>query len=167
MERRVSFLRLCLLLCFTFTSFNVTSEVITSAPSPIEKLSPELRQLLSQEMMSLQTGMAAIIPAYVSGDWHEISHIALKMKHSYILKQALTQSQKHELHSNLPPSFLKLDQQFHYQAGMLSHAADMKKPELIGFYFSELTRSCVACHSQFAQHRFPALKSKEDTDHQH
>jgi hypothetical protein len=129
MERRVSFLKLCLLLFFTFTSFNITSEVITSGPSPIESLSPELRQLLSQEMISLQTGMTAIIPAYVSGDWHKISDIALKMKHSYILKQTLTQSQKHEFHSNLPASFLKLDQQFHYQAGMLSHAADMKKPD--------------------------------------
>jgi hypothetical protein len=111
--------------------------------------------------------MMAIIPAYVAGDWHQISHIGLKMKNSYILKQSLSQSQVHALHTTLPESFLKNDQQFHYLAGMLSHAADMKKPELVGFYYAELTRSCVTCHRQFAQHRFPALAPTVEMTNQH
>ncbi len=147
-------------LCLSLVSFH------SYAQGSVEKLSPELRGLLSKEMLSLQDGMKAIIPAYVSGDWHEISHIALKMKNSYILKQSLTDAQKHELHSTLPGSFIKQDQQFHYLAGMLSHAADVKKPELIGFYYSELINSCVTCHSQFAQHRFPSLTPKL-TSHTH
>ena len=68
----------------------------------IENLSIELRTLLSKEMLALQDGMMAIIPAYASGDWHQISHIALKMKNSYILKQSLSKAQMHELHSTLP-----------------------------------------------------------------
>ena len=151
---------------FIFTLYLSLVAINSYAESGVEQLSPELRVLLSKEMLSLQDGMRAIIPAYVSGDWHEISHIALKMKNSYILKQSLTRSQMHELHSTLPEDFLKQDQQFHYLAGMLSHAADMKKPELVGFYYSELTGSCVSCHSQFAQHRFPALNSKL-TSHKH
>ena len=137
------------------------------ASQEVENLSTELRGLLSKEMLALQDGMMAIIPAYASGDWHQISHIALKMKNSYILKQSLSTSQVHELHSTLHESFLKNDQKFHYLAGMLSHAADVQKPELIGFYYAELMRSCVSCHSQFAQHRFPALAPKPVTGSHH
>lgn len=133
----------------------------------VEQLSPSLRQLLSKEMLAIQDGMMSIIPAYVSGDWPTISQIALKIKNSYILKQSLSNAQIHELHSTLPPSFLTLDQQFHYLAGMLSHAADTKKPELMGFYYSELTRTCVACHRQFAQHQFPALSDEPEPDNHH
>ena len=157
MKQIISFI---ITLCFSLVTFQSYAE------KGVEALSPELRILLSKEMLSLQEGMKAIFPAYISGDWHEISHIALKMKNSYILKQSLTNAQRHELHSTLPDAFLKQDQQFHYLAGMLSHAADMEKLELVGFYYSELTNSCVSCHSQFALQRFPALNSKL-TPHKH
>jgi len=134
----------------------------------VESLSPKLRELLSKEMVALQSGMMAVIPAYVSGHWNEIEAIGHKMKNSYILKQNLSEEQVHELHSSLPEGFIKLDQQFHYLAGMLSHAAEMKKPELIGFYFSELNESCVSCHTQYATHKFPELAPKKAGDeHSH
>jgi hypothetical protein len=123
----------------------------------VESLSPKLRALLTQEMRSLQNGMQSIIPAYVSGNWSEIEQIADKMENSYLLKQSLTDAQKKELHTSLPASFLKLDQQFHYLSGMLKHAAKNKKSELVGFYFSKLSETCVSCHTQYAVHRFPAL----------
>jgi hypothetical protein len=125
--------------------------------SPIESLSPELRTLLSKEMVAIQQGMTAIIPAYVSGSWSEIEQIARRIKNSYILKQSLTDHQLHELHSTLPEGFIKQDQHFHYLSGMLEHAASNKKAELVGFYFSKMSESCVSCHSQYASHRFPAL----------
>lgn len=150
--------------CFAETpdaNYNVQPE------QAVKHLSAPLRHLLSKEMLAIQNGMMTIIPAYVSGDWQQVSHIALKIKNSYILKQSLTPSQMHELHSILPPSFLALDQQFHYLAGMLSHAADTRKPELMGFYYSELTRTCVTCHSQFAQHQFPALSTQTEIETHH
>ena len=128
--------------------------------SGVQSLSPELRGLLSKEMLALQDGMKSIIPLYVAGQWDEIAHIASKMKDSYILQQNLTKAQMHELHTSLSAAFLKSDQQFHYLSGMLSHAAEMKKPELVGFYFSKLSESCVSCHSQFATHKFPAFVSQ-------
>ena len=110
------------------------------ASSGVEALSHDLRDLLSEEMKALQDGMMSIIPAYVSGNWDEIEAIARKMKNSYILKQKLTGEQIKELHSILPPEFIEKDQDFHYLAGMLEHAAQSKKPELINFYFSEMNK---------------------------
>ena len=134
----------------------------------IETLSPALRTLLTKEMLAIQTGMMAVIPAYASGNWNEIEAIAHNIKHSYILKQSLTDEQSHELHSSLPASFIEQDQQFHYYSGMLEHAASMRKPELVGFYFSKLNEACISCHSQFATHRFPALTPEKDTgEHSH
>ena len=125
--------------------------------SGVELLSPDLLNLLSKEMLALQSGMMSIIPAYIAGNWEEIETTAEKMKSSYILKQSLTESQMKELHSLLPPEFIKKDQSFHYLAGMLEHAAKSEKPELVNFYFSEMIESCIDCHAAFATHKFPAL----------
>ncbi len=135
--------------------------------SEVEALSDDLRNLLSQEMQALQKGMMAIIPAYVSGNWKEIEIIAGKIKNSYILKQSLTESQAKELHSILPHEFIEKDQRFHYLAGMLEHVAEKKKPELINFYFSKMSESCVSCHQTFATHKFPALIPKAEEKHMH
>lgn len=126
----------------------------------VESLSPELRGLLSTEMKALEKGMISVIPAYIAGDWKTIEDIGVKMKNSYILRQHITKKQIAELHSVLPPSFIKLDKEFHYFAGMLSHAAKKQKSELVGFYFSKLSESCVSCHSQYATHRFSGFNSK-------
>ncbi len=129
--------------------------------SGVEALSPDLRNLLAQEMQALQSGMMSIIPAYISGNWAEIESTAKKMKNSYILKQSLTKSQVKELHTALSHSFIEKDQRFHYLAGMLEHAAKNKKVELINFYFSEMNESCASCHAKFATHKFPKFLSKE------
>jgi len=130
------------------------------ADSAVESLSPELRALLSKEMLALQDGMKAIFPAYISGDLTTIAKIAHEIKHSYIMKQSITSAQKHELKSKLPKAFIQSDKQFHKYAGMLEHVAKEKHLELVGFYYSKLTESCVGCHSEYATHRFPDLKEK-------
>jgi len=135
--------------------------------SGVEALSPDLRNLLSKEMKALQDGMMSIIPAYISGNWGEIETTAEKMKSSYILKQSLTENQVQELHLELPPEFIEKDQRFHYLAGMLEHAAQSKKSELINYYFSEMNESCASCHAAFATHKFPALKPTENDEHAH
>ena len=132
----------------------------------VESLSPELRKLLQAEMQALQKGMMDIIPAYVAGNWGEIETIAQQMKNSYIMQQQLTDEQKKELHARLPDSFIEIDQQFHYLAGMLSHVAQVEKTELIGFYISKMGETCLSCHTQFAVHKFPALR-QEPEEHKH
>jgi len=133
----------------------------------VESLPAELRSLLSQEMLALEKGMMSIIPAYISGDWPAIAKTAEHMQHSYILKQNLSPEQAKILHSTLSPEFIQQDQNFHYLAGMLAHAAKHKKPELINFYFSEMTEACTACHTEFATHRFPALATDKKQQHKH
>ncbi len=136
--------------------------------SAVETLSPELRTLLSQEMQALQSGMISLIPAIISGNWNEVATTAGKIKNSYILKQNLTPGQAKELRTILPADFIKQDQQFHYLAGMLKHAAQAEKPELVSFYFSRMTESCVSCHSSYARHKFPAfLKPEKTPEHRH
>ena len=135
--------------------------------SGITTLSPELRELFSREMIELQNGMMEIIPLYVAGNLDEISTIARKMESSYVLKQNLSKSQVHELHSKLSGSFIELDQQFHYLAGMLEHVASMRKIELVGFYISKMNETCVRCHTEYATHRFPALAPKSRDGHSH
>lgn len=136
--------------------------------SGVEALSPGLRELLVEEMVALEDGMMSVIPAYASGNWSEIAEIADKMEKSYILKKNLTDEQKKELHTSLPCAFIKLDQQFHYLAGMLNHAAKSQKPELVGFYFSKLVESCVTCHADYATHKFPAfVPEKQAEGHSH
>jgi len=131
-----------------------------------QSLSPDLRSLLNKEMQALQSGMQALIPAYVAGDMVKIAAIAKNMKESYILKQSITNKQKHELMEKLPKAFLHLDKQFHQRAGMLEHVAQERHSELVGFYYGKLLESCVGCHSQHASHRFTALKKPAD-DHGH
>lgn len=127
----------------------------------VKALSHNLRHLLIQEMQALQTGMMSIIPAYISGNWTNIENTARKMKNSYILKQNLTESQMHELHTVLPHAFIKKDQRFHYLAGMLEQAAHNKDSELINFYIYKMNESCMSCHAKFATHKFPDLLAKE------
>ena len=134
--------------------------------SGVAGLSPELRALLASEMQQLQKGMTEMLPLYVSGQWAEIAVIAGKMEDSYVLKQQLSEEQMHELHTILPADFIELDQQFHYLAGMLEHVAEKQKVELIGFYYSEMGKACVSCHTQHATQRFPALAPKAEA-HEH
>ncbi len=68
--------------------------------SEVESLSPELRALLKQEMLAIQEGMKNIVPAFASGNLEEVSDIAGKINRSFILKQKITDSQKHEIHEN-------------------------------------------------------------------
>ncbi len=134
----------------------------------VEALSKGLRDLLSKEMIEIENGMISMIPAYNLGNWTKIEMSARNIEKSYILKQSLTEGQIHELHELLPEGFLEKDQNFHYLAGMLQRASSEKKEELVNFYFSEMNRSCLSCHSAFATHKFPALsKSETETEHNH
>jgi hypothetical protein len=143
------------------------SSNVNGENSGMVALSPELRELFSREMVELQNGLVAIMPLYISGNLSEVATIARKMESSYVLKKNLSKSQVHELHSKLPSSFIELDKQFHYFAGMLEHVANMEKIELVGFYISKMSEACLGCHTEYATHRFPALAPKRHDEHVH
>lgn len=137
------------------------------AESPLESLSPELSALLKQEMVAIQGGMQNIVPAFAAGDFGTVSEIAGKIKNSFILKQKMSDEQRHELHEKLPPGFIAKDQQFHRYAGMLEHVSEKKNTELVSFYYSKMLESCIACHSEYAAHRFPDLNTKAEKEEHH
>lgn len=142
------FLSAALLLSFTSAYAEAGKE------NNIESLSPELRTLIQGEMQAIEGAMSAILIANASGDTKKIAHLAKQIKESFVLKKNLSKEQRHELHTLLPSDFLKKDQAFHYNAGMLEHVAENNKTELIGFYYSKLFDACSDCHKTYARHRF-------------
>ena len=145
--------------------FNLTflSSTATADKVGVESLSAEVRTILKKEMVAVDLAMKDIISANTEGDLKKIASIAKQIQDSFILKQSLTKHQKHELHTKLTADFIRQDQQFHYMAGMLSHAAEMNKPELINFYYSELFEACSSCHKSYAEHRFPHFSSEANS----
>jgi len=138
------------------------------AEQGVEALSAPLREALSTEMVALQNGLMTVMPAFVAGRWDEVAGIGRQMHDSYIMKQSLSAAQVEELHQAMPASFLELDARFHYLAGMLQHAAEAKKPELVGFYLGRLAETCVTCHALHARGKFPAYAEPAAPDgHDH
>jgi hypothetical protein len=167
MKRIVELAFLVLLLPALCQSEENTQHQVEQTHSVIASLSPELQQLFSREMLELQKAMMEMVPLYVAGKLDDIAIIAAQMESSYVLKQGLSDSQMHELHTKLPDAFIGQDQQFHYLAGMLEHVANAGKTELVGFYISKLGESCVACHTAYATNRFPDLSRKRQAEHDH
>jgi cytochrome c556 len=130
-------------------------------------LSPDLKEILNQEMNGIEKGMMAIIPAIAAGNWESIAQLAQKIKDSFILKQKLTENQMNELHHSLPTGFIEMDQKFHSTAEKLAHAAHQSDGELVNFYFYKLHSQCMNCHSKYASERFSNLKNiqQAETDH--
>lgn len=136
------------------------------AQQGVQELSAPLREALNAEMVALQNGLMRAIPALVSGNWGEVARIGRQMRDSYIMQQALSEDQLKELHAALPASFVELDARFHYLADMLSHAAEARKPELVGYYLGSIAETCVNCHTRHAQAKFPAFSAAE-VGHEH
>lgn len=132
--------------------------------SPLQ-IETNIHQLLQQEMQAIQNGMMALVPAIASGDWNQVAEIGRHIESSYLLKKKLSKAQRHSLHNSFPAEFIKQDQAFHRSAGMLAHAAEHQNAEIVSFYYYQLSKACVDCHSEFALKRFPGLKSKNSQLH--
>lgn len=118
-------------------------------------LSPEIKALLTQEMIELQKGMKAIVPALVAAEWQTITEIGTRMHDSYIMKKSLTEEQMHELHMSLPAAFQELDHAFHHSAHLMAEAAEQQDSEKVAFYYFRLTEACIECHTKYASEKFP------------
>ena len=130
-------------------------------------LSPDLKEILNQEMNGIENGVMKIIPAIAAGDWETIAKIAQQIKASFILKQKLTPEQLKELHNSLPPEFVEMDMRFHSNAEKLAGAAHQRDGELVTFYFSKLHGQCMTCHAKYAPERFPGLNKQKPAEKEH
>ena len=132
----------------------------STAPEGKLSLSPELKQLLTEEMTFIQQGMADLGPAIATGDKAMVVDIATRMKESFILARKLKPEQMKELHNSLPPGFVKMDHDFHDFAGMLASAAKAGQWNVTPYLFYRLNEGCLNCHATYAQEKFPTLAGK-------
>ncbi len=128
-----------------------------AAPAPALAISPELTELLREEMRGISGGVQTLVTAIATGDWKTIADTSAQIRASYIMEQKLTAAQKQELETALPEVFKIMDTNFHREAANLGRAAEARDAELTSFYFYRMVESCVACHSAYAVTRFPSL----------
>ncbi len=131
------------------------------------KLTPRLKQMLSEEMLSVKQSAKMILDGLIIGDHPLVATQAQQIHDSFILQRSLTEQDKKDLMKAAPPEFLKLDGQFHQTALKLAEAARHKDYELQRFYYSRLVDSCQSCHSQFATDKFPAFSGAQPEGHAH
>lgn len=131
------------------------------------KLTPRLKQMLSEEMLSVKQASKQILDGLIVGDHSLVAAQAQQIHDSFILARALTEQDKKDLMKAAAPEFLVLDGQFHATAKKLSEAALHKDYELQRFYYSRLVDSCQTCHTQFATDKFPAFSGAQPEGHAH
>ncbi len=137
------------------------------AGKPALELSPELMELLREEMRAILSGVQAMPAAIAMADWPKIADIGSRISASYILAQKLTPEQRHELHHSLPGYFKRLDADFHAEARKLETAATQHDSQLVAFHYYRLVESCTACHAVYATERFPGFSPATDAGHHH
>ena len=120
-------------------------------------LSAETRALLIEEMKAISKAMGRIHTAVVTGDHPTVAVEARNIHDSFVLQQELSDAQREEIGTELPPDFIKADQAFHVLAERLAQAGDKGDPALERLWFQEMTRACQACHTDYAGARFPGL----------
>lgn len=136
------------------------------AGSPVgQKLTPRLKMLLADEMQQIAKATSELAVTISAGDHATANRLASAIRDSFILKQSLTEQDKKDLMSAVPPEFIALDKHFHGLAGKLAVQAQIKNSELQNYYFSRMLETCTACHSQFATDRFPGLAEPHSGDH--
>jgi len=130
-------------------------------------LSPDLLNLLREEMREIAGGVQGVALSLATADWKSIEETSAKIRASYIMEKKLTLAQAKELENALPEQFKRLDAEFHQRADKLGAAAAAHDAELAVFHYSRLVESCVRCHASFAGKRFPGLASPEAPGHHH
>ena len=131
------------------------------------ELSPDLLNLLRAEMREIATGVQGIAVSLASADWKSIQQTSEAIRASYIMNKKLTAAQATELGHALPGHFKQLDAEFHQRAEKLGMAAASHDSELVAFHYSRLIDNCVACHSVYAQSRFPGFSVPDRQGHHH
>ena len=130
-------------------------------------LSPQLLNLLGEEMREIAAGVQGVALSLASGDWKSIEETSAKIQASYIMEKKLTASQAGELEQALPAHFKQLDAEFHRRAGRLGVAAAAHDAELVAFHYSRLVESCAVCHAAYAGQRFPGFSTPVLQGHHH
>jgi uncharacterized protein (TIGR02246 family) len=123
------------------------------------ELAPELLELLRAEMREITAGTQSMAVALVTGDWQSIVDTSGRIRDSYIMQQQLTPEQTKTLEQALPERFKQLDLELHGRAERVGAAAAAHDAERAAYELSRLLETCTACHTAFAESRFPGFPS--------
>lgn len=166
MKNRNSKLLAACLAAAVFTA-GVTQSTAAELDPIGPKLTPRLKQMLVEEMLSVKQSVKMILDGLIVGDHFMVGAQAQQIHDSFILARSLTDQDKKDLMKAASPDFLQKDGEFHQTAQKLANAAAHKDYELQRFYYARLIDSCQGCHSQHATDRFPAFSGAQPEGHSH
>lgn len=130
-------------------------------------LSPELTELLREEMRAILGGVQSLPEGIATADWKSVARTGAEISASYILDRKLTQAQRKELGTSLPEHFRRLDSDFHLEARKLEAAALNHDAQLTAFHYYRLIEACAGCHTLYAPSRFPGFAPAAKHAHDH
>lgn len=128
------------------------------AAAAVPSLPPRYQELIREEMRQIEGAMQELLPALVRGEAEAGARLARGIEQSFVMRRQLAEEERHELHRLLPEEFLHLDHGFHLEAGALAEHLEGGDFAAAAASYAGMTRSCVACHTRFAGHRFPAFQ---------
>lgn len=120
-------------------------------------LPPNIRSLLVREMVAVLDASQKLVDALVRGQDERVAEYAQAIHDSFILEQEMTEADMETLLASVPQAFLEKDEAFHELSAELASAAREGKREKQLELFDAMLKSCVDCHAQHAQDRFPEL----------
>lgn len=144
---------LTLIFAMVTTSVATGQEVHPVSPD----LTPKLRGLLRQEMLSIEDASRQTLSALIAGEDQRVTDLAHQIHDSFILKQSMTPEDKQDLLAAVPEDFVTRDRAFHKIAAALAEAGRAGDRAGQHAEFSRMIDACSACHALYATDRFPKL----------
>lgn len=120
-------------------------------------LTPKLRDLLRQEMLSIERASKDILSALIAGDDAGVAELAQNIHDSFILQQSMTPQDKQDLMAAVPEDFVARDRAFHQLSADLAQAASAGERDAQHAEYGRMIEACTACHARYATDRFPML----------
>lgn len=120
-------------------------------------LTPKLRDLLRQEMLSVEQASKDILSALIAGNDTRVAELAQQIHDSFILQQSMTPEDKQDLLAAVPEDFVARDRAFHALSADLALAGRDRDREAQHVEFGRMIEACTACHARYATDRFPML----------
>lgn len=128
---------------------------------------PATKRAMINEMISITENYQELVSNLAQGEWDKVIKNSHNIHSSFILKQELSEEDRHDLHRILPARFVEMDSKFHDDAIKLAMAAKKQDGELATFYSGKLMDGCVSCHQVYAKGRFEGFSNHAEAAHEH
>ncbi|MCA9402856.1 MAG: hypothetical protein KC897_03665 [Candidatus Omnitrophica bacterium] len=110
------------------------------------------------DMRKARTYVHAIVNSVLEGDFDQIRKYGEKLDELTLIKGEIDPTQYEGSERARAEQFLKNNEYYHASVKTLIKAASEYSVEETFKVAEDITRSCVACHAQFGQNRFPAFQ---------